>query len=79
MLAGENTIQTATGQRNIYMSEYEGHLRIICAVCERLIQPGKKASETIVGVCDDCRRQSHLEAKRHQARQLRKNHEHSDL
>ena len=33
VLAGENTIQTATGDRNIYMSAYEGHLRVICAVC----------------------------------------------
>ena len=66
----ENKIQTVTAKRNIYMSAYEAHLRIICAVCERLIQPGKKGSETIVGVCDECRRQSHLEAKHHHARQL---------
>ena len=64
--------------RNIYMSAYEEHLRIICAVCERFIQRGKKdCSETIVTVCDDCRRQSHFEAKRHQARQLAKNQQES--
>ena len=74
----DNTIQTASGERNIYMSAYEEHLRIICAVCERFIQSGKKGcSETIVTVCDDCRRQSHFEAKRHQARQLGKNQQES--
>jgi len=51
------------------MGAYKGHFRIICAVCERLIQPGKEGSGTIVGVCDDCRTLSHIEAKRHQARQ----------
>jgi hypothetical protein len=60
------------GERNVYMSAYKGHLRIICAVCERLIQSGKKGSDTVIGVCDDCRRQSHFEAKRHQARQVTK-------
>jgi len=35
----------------------------------RLIQPGKEGSETIVGVRDDCRTQSQIEGKRHQARQ----------
>jgi hypothetical protein len=60
------------------MSAYEGHIRIICAVCERLIQPGEKGfSETIVSVCDDCRRQSYFEAKRHQAGELRKNQQES--
>jgi hypothetical protein len=51
----------------IYMSAYEGHFRVICAVCERLIQRGEQGSDTIVGLCDDCRRQSHFEAKPHQA------------
>jgi hypothetical protein len=47
-------------------------------MCERFIQRGKKdCSETIVTVCDDCRRQSHFEAKRHQARQLGKNQQES--
>jgi hypothetical protein len=55
------------------MSAYKRDIRIICALCERLIQPGKKGPDTIVTVCDDCRKQSHFEAKRHQARQLRKN------
>jgi hypothetical protein len=55
------------------MGAYKGHFRIICAVCTRLIQAGKEGSETIVSVCDDCRTQSHIEAKRHQARQLPKN------
>ena len=73
----DNAIQTATGERNIYMSAYEGHLRIICAVCERLIQPGRKGSDTVVAVCNDCKRQSHFEAKHHQARQLRKNQQES--
>jgi len=48
------------------MGAYKGHFRIICTVCERLIQPGKEGSETIVGVCDDCRTLSDIEAKRHQ-------------
>jgi hypothetical protein len=65
------------GERNIYMSAYKGDLRIICAVCERLIQSGKKGSDTVIGVCDDCRRQSHFEAKRHQARQVTKNQQES--
>jgi hypothetical protein len=59
------------------MNAYEEHLRVICAVCERLIQPGEKGSETVVAVCDDCRRQSHFEAKRHQARQVSKNQQES--
>jgi hypothetical protein len=60
------------------MRAYKGHFRIICALCERLIQPAKQGySETIVGVCADCRRQSHFEAKRHQARQLTKNQQES--
>ncbi len=53
----------------ICMGAYKGHFSIICAVCMRLIQPGKEGSETIVGVCDDCRTQSQIEGKRHQARQ----------
>jgi hypothetical protein len=73
----DNTIQTATGKRYIYVSAYKGHLRIICALCERLIQPGTKGSDTIVTVCDDCRKQSYFEAKRHQAHQLRKNQQES--
>jgi hypothetical protein len=56
------------------MSAYKGYFSIICAVCERLIQQGKGSNwETIVSVCDDCRKQSYFEAKRHQARALRKN------
>jgi hypothetical protein len=56
----------------IYMSAYEGHFRVICAVCERLIQRGEQGSDTIVRLCDDCRRQSHFEAEGHQA-EVRKN------
>jgi len=47
------------------MGAHKGHFRIICAVCVRLVQPGKEGSETIIGVCDDCRTQSQIEAKRH--------------
>ena len=47
----------------ICMGAYKGHFSIICAVCMRLIQPGKEGSETIVGVCDDCRTQSQIEGK----------------
>jgi hypothetical protein len=69
-----SAIQTATGARNIYMSADKGYFNIICAVCERLIQQGKGPYwERIVSVCDDCRKQSYFEAKRHQARALRKN------
>jgi hypothetical protein len=56
----------------ICMGAYKGHFHIICAMCMRLIQPGKEGSETIVGVSDDCRTQFQIEAKRHQARQLPK-------
>src|ERR1700730_8337886 len=74
----DNTIQTPTGERNIYMSAYKGYFSIICAVCEHLIQQGKGPySETIVSVCDDCRKQSYFEAKRHQARALRTNQQES--
>ena len=61
----------------IYVSAYKGYFRIICALCVRLIQSGKEGSETIVSVCDDCRKQTHFEAKRHQARQLRRNQQES--
>jgi len=44
------------------MGAYKGHFRIICAVCERLIKRGRKGSDTVVGVCDDCRTLSHIEA-----------------
>ena len=45
----QKAIQTASDERNIYVSAYEEHLRIICAMCERFIQRGKKdCSETIV-------------------------------
>jgi hypothetical protein len=56
------------------MSAHKGYFNIICAVCERLIQQGKGPYwERIVSVCDDCRKQSYFEAKRHQVRALRKN------
>jgi hypothetical protein len=32
------------------MAAYKGHFRVICAVCARVIQPGKEGADTIVGV-----------------------------
>src|SRR5438094_466329 len=41
------------------MSAYKGYFRISYALCVRLIQSGKEGSETVVSLCDDCRKKSH--------------------